>query len=335
LKVVNKTWLQEQVEKYYDLLQNKTQQKSIPTDLIGYIDFYLDYRKNEIAKPLKRTYISTKKLLQKFEENHQKTILIKEINEDFKNEFVEFGLANNYAKNSIEQYFRIIKIYCRHARYLGLEVHPQMDNLRLNKEKVEHIYLTFDELERIEKLNTNELPHDIENARLWLLISCFLGQRVSDFMRFTSDMIRYEDGKPLLEFTQTKTGKTMTIPIHPKVMQLIEKHGGNFPKPQTPKKYNSLIKEVCKLAQINQITKGGKMVLAGSQGKKSIKQTGQYPKYELVSSHIGRRSFATNFYGKIPTSFLIYITGHSSEQIFLTYIGKSNKDLAKEIFNFF
>ena len=58
-------------------------------------------------------------------------------------------------------------------------------------------------------------------------------------------------------------------------------------------------------------------------------------KWEILSSHIGRRSFATNFYGKIPTTYLIYVTGHSTEQMFLTYIGKSNKDLAMELTNYF
>ena len=65
------------------------------------------------------------------------------------------------------------------------------------------------------------------------------------------------------------------------------------------------------------------------------KKSGIYKKYELVTSHIGRRSFATNFYGKIPTSFLIYMTGHSTEAMFLNYIGKSNKDIALEMTKYF
>lgn len=62
---------------------------------------------------------------------------------------------------------------------------------------------------------------------------------------------------------------------------------------------------------------------------------GTYPKFELVTSHIGRRSFATNYYGKIATTFLINITGHSSETMFLNYIGKSNKDMALEMAQMF
>jgi len=52
------------------------------------------------------------------------------------------------------------------------------------------------------------------------------------------------------------------------------------------------------------------------------KKYGRFAKWELVSSHIGRRSFATNHFGKIPTPIIIAATGHKSESIFLKYIGK-------------
>ena len=65
------------------------------------------------------------------------------------------------------------------------------------------------------------------------------------------------------------------------------------------------------------------------------KVSGNYRKCDLVSSHIGRRSFCSNFYGIIPTPLLINISGHGSEAMFLTYIGKSSKDLSKETFKYF
>lgn len=56
--------------------------------------------------------------------------------------------------------------------------------------------------------------------------------------------------------------------------------------------------------------------------------TKQVPKYKAVSSHIGRRSFATNYYGKISTAHLITATGHSSEKQFLEYVGKAETQKA-------
>jgi integrase len=164
---------------------------------------------------------------------------------------------------------------------------------------------------------------------------------VSDFMRFTKEMIRYEknksDGilKPLLEFTQKKTTKIMTVPLHKKVMEILDKRNGDFPYSTSDQKYNENIKEVCREAGLNEIVNGSKSVETETGSKIYRKQSGTFEKWELVTSHIGRRSFASNHYGIIPTNYLIYITGHSTETMFLNYIGKSNKDKAMEMTNFF
>lgn len=61
----------------------------------------------------------------------------------------------------------------------------------------------------------------------------------------------------------------------------------------------------------------------------------QAEKWEFLTSHIGRRSFATNFYGKIPTPLLMEATGHSTEQMFLQYINPVDKDRILSLSNYF
>ncbi len=211
----------------------------------------------------------------------------------------------------------------------------ELDSLKLPKEKIDNIYLSLEEIELIENAEI-EQPHLI-NATQWLIISCFTGQRISDFMRFTKEMIRIEKGKSLIEFEQQKTGKLMTIPIHAKVQQILDKNKGEFPHRISDQRYNDYIKEVCKIAGIDEEIKGKKQLNISQENniQKIRRVEGVYPKYELVTSHIGRRSFATNYYGDIPTSYLIYVTGHSSEIMFLNYIGKSNKDMALELTKYF
>lgn len=326
---VNKEWISAQVDLYYNPTQKE---KTIPTDLINYIDFYIDYRKDEVKKTSLKKFNVIKHKLQKLEKFRKKQILILDINNDFKNEFVSYCKNELYSQNTIQRELAIIKTFCIHARFLGLETHYQLDSLRLDKAKVEKIYLTFEELSRIEEINSDELTVSLDNAKDWLIISCYSGQRISDFMRFTENQIRIEEGKHFLEFTQMKTSKLTTIPIHPKILEILKKRNGKFPYRISDQKYNDYVKEVCKLAGIDEIVKGSKML---ETEKGNRKQEGLYKKYELVTSHIGRRSFATNFYGKIPTTYLINITNHSSEAMFLNYIGKSNKDLAKETFKYF
>ena len=45
------------------------------------------------------------------------------------------------------------------------------------------------------------------------------------------------------------------------------------------------------------------------------------PKYDMVSSHTARRSFATNFYEDgVPIKQLMAVTGHTTESSFKNYV---------------
>ena len=329
---IKREWLQALIEYYYNPPKQK---QNIPTDLINYIDFYIDYRKHEVKKASQKKFNVIKHKLQRLEKFRKKQILIADVNDNFKNEFVGYCKNELYSPNTIQRELAIIKTFCKHARFLGIETHSQLDSLRLDKAKVEKIYLTLEDLAKIENITKKQLTDSLDNAKDWLIISCYCGQRISDFMRFTDEQIRKEDGEYLLEFTQKKTNKLTTIPLHPKVLEILQKRNGKFPYEISDQKYNDYIKEVCKIAELNQLIFGSKNAETEPNSKVFRKKSGTYKKWELVTSHIGRRSFATNFYGKIPTTFLINMTNHSSEAMFLNYIGKSNKDLAKETFKYF
>jgi hypothetical protein len=82
------------------------------------------------------------------------------------------------------------------------------------------------------------------------------------------------------------------------------------------------------LAGIDQVIKENKM----SSVTKRV-EFGMYPKYELITSQTMRRSFATNYFGKIETPILMEITGHSRESTFLSYIGENpNRDAVADVF---
>ena len=324
---INKEWLTKQIEHYYN---PPTVHEELPKELLSYIDSYTD--KNKFKKQTLKNYNTVKNLLIRYETFSNETIQINNVNEKFKNKFEDYCLSQGYAPNTIAKAFSVVRTICQDAKYNGIEVSYQLEKVRYKYVKAEMIYLTFEELEKIEKVELND---SLSNARDWLIISCFTGQRISDFMKFTKEQIRAEKGKSLLEFTQYKTNKIMTIPIHKKVELILNKRNGNFPKAISDQKYNVFIKAVCKKAGLTQKEKGTLLKETKEGSKQYRKQSGVYPKHELVSSHIGRRSFATNHYGQIPTNFLIYITGHSTESMFLNYIGKSNKDLALEVANYF
>ena len=332
IEIINKDWLTSQIEYYYNPPKKA---ETLSTELLKYFLYYIECKKTETAIVTQRKYNSTLRLLERYQKEKKVVIQIIDINENFKNQLEKYCIENNYGQNTISKFFKTIKGVCNHADYNGIETSHQLTGFKTDQHKVEKIYLTFEEITKIENISKNQLTDSLDNAKDWLIISCYTGQRVSDFMRFTDEQIRIENDKPLLEFTQKKTGKNMTVPLHPKVLEILNKRKGKFPYKISDQKYNVFIKTVCELAKINESIKGSKLLETKKGSKTFRKQSGTFKKYELVTSHIGRRSFATNFYGTIPTTFLIYITGHSTESMFLNYIGKSNKDLALEITKYF
>ena len=344
---VNKEWLQTQIDYYYNPPQEAEQ---LPKELLKYFDYFIEAKKNEITNGTQKKYNVTKHLLERYQKTKSTQIKISDVNDKFKIDFENYCLKNNYALNTISKDLRTIKTVCNHAKHNGLNISHQLDKIKTPQHKTEKIYLTFEELQKIENIDKRRLNDNYDNAKDWLIISCYTGQRISDFMRFDKSMIRYEKNKqgilkPFIEFTQVKTDKLMTVALHPKVIEILEKRNGDFPKQISDPKYNLYIKQVCRIAGITDIIKGSRLTDLNKEDKDKKKtkdevkqyrkEVGMYKKWELITSHIGRRSFATNFYGTIPTTYLINVTGHSTEAMFLNYLGKSNKDLAMELTNYF
>jgi hypothetical protein len=329
---IDKKWLTTQIDNFYNPKKNEV----IPSDLVSFFDYYINYRKNDLSKALFLKNSTIRDKLKEMQIFRKQTIYITDVNELFMNEFVDYYKYKNYAHNTAQREFGFIKTVCKKAKFLGLEISHQLDALTIKPKEVKNIHLTFEELDKINntefksvKTKVATYTHkELVDTKDWLIISAYSGQRVSDFMRFTNDMITVKDNRKFLEFTQQKTNTKMTISIHNKILEILEKRGFNFPDRINDQRYNLLLKEVCKQAKIDNIVFGGLMI-----DNRIV--SSDYKKYQLVSSHIGRRSFATNFYGILKTNQLKNMTGHSTEKMLLTYIGKANDDIAVEVAEIF
>ena len=337
---VNKQWLQTQIDYYYNPPKEEEQ---LPTELIKYIDFYIEARRHEL-KPVmvKRCNVIKSKLL-KFETHLKTKILIENVNGSFKNSLLDFEKKNQYSLSTIKRELVFIKTICTHAKKKGLKVSLELDDISkiAKKDNVENanrtfVYLNDADLIKLENIKPNKLTKTFEDVRNWLIISCYTGQRISDFMRFNSSMIKIQKNIKYIAFTQVKTGHEVSIPLHTKILKILDNNNNEFPKQISDAKYNEYVKEVCRIAKIDEVILGGKISNLGTD-KEPIwrKEIKEYKKYELVSSHIGRRSFATNNFNIMPTSLLKTITSHKTEAQLLIYCGKSDNDLLEEISKYF
>lgn len=330
-------WLQQQLDMFAGKI--KTTEKDLLTNCIqDYID-YLPRKKQRngkrgVTSSTIKKYKTLKVKIDDFQKHRNKKVTVKDVGLKLIDELEKYFLeTDKLGENTTGRYIKFVKTVCLWANTQNnIPAHPQLKQIKGYTDDAAKVVLTFDELEKID--NTTFKREALENAKDWLIIGCYIGQRVSDLLNLTNENLIVRNGGEFIELTQKKTGKYVLIPMHYKVKQILEKRNGNFPRYLSDVKFNLHIKDVCKAAGINALKEGGKMV-KNEKTKITRKEYGKFPKWELISSHVCRRSYATNFYGEMPTSWLISITAHSTEKQFLEYVGKPAIDTAQQIADFY
>jgi integrase len=323
--IQDKDWLQSQINKHHGILTDSA--RPLLTEVIEKYIYYKEFSaKNEVTQSTLKSFGATLYRVKEFQTFKKKKFYIDQVGSDFKDEFIGWARNNaNYQHSTYSKSIKQIKAICRYAK--TKKKYKVDDTIFLSEEgngktkKKEDITFPHLDFDNLSKLMTYEGPDYLTNARDWLVISCWTGCRVSDLMNLTTDNINKTIlGERAIEYVQVKTGRKVQTPIHPDVDIILKKNEG-FPKVISHQKFNDYIKKVCKESGIDEVIKGSKM---NPDTKRKV--FGAFPKYELVTSHIGRRSFATNHYGKFSNHGIMQVTGHATERQFLDYIGKRNTD---------
>jgi integrase len=281
--------------------------------------YYKEKIENEAKLSMLKKTMSVKALVLKYQHKLKKPILLTEVDVAWMNDFMKFMNAQKYKQSYTFRVVKFIKSVCFHAKALGIETSRNFEQIQAKDRKAFKTYLSEEEIQKI--IEAKMPTESLENARDWLVISCYLGQRVSDLMRCKKSLIKKVGNYSVIDITQKKTDLPIMVAIFPEVERFLEKRNGEFPREISAQRYNEYIKEVCKIAGLTELEKG---TLHDGDLNRGI--DGIYPKWQLITSHVGRRSFATNFYSKYPTALLMAQTGHSTERAFLEYIGKGRVD---------
>jgi len=279
---------------------------------------------NNSIRNLKRFYY----LIQEFESDFGQSIMLDTIDHMLVNAFKEWLLTEKeYSLNNAGLQLKLLKMICKEAERMSINVNPYTRHIESFTQKSKDRVLQTISFEEIKKIKTiRDLPSTLENTRKWILIGLYVGQRVSDLLALKPFQLRFIENGVYIDINQQKTDKYVTVGVVDKeVIQILKK---NFPYPISAQLFNRQIKQVCQIAGINDMVSGYKLC-----PKTKRKRLGTHPKYSLISSHDLRRSFATNYFGKIETPILMQITGHSKESTFLSYIGTQvNKDTYADAF---
>ncbi len=292
---------------------------------LHYIKVYLSSRKDLITHSTYKRYKVFYHLLERLEGYLTRRLYIEHINSDFINNFLQFARLEEYSENTIYRTIHFVKTILNFAERKGIRT--GVGQLEIRRGKQHKTVISLSECE-IKQIKNTKVPQALENSKQWLIISCYTGQRFSDFIQFKVNKLQEINGKKCIEFTQEKTGKEIILPLHPAVLDVLKENKNVFPEVVELHTYNLEIKKISKLANLNNTIKARKRI--GHRSKELALE-----KWELISSHIGRRSFASNFYGKIPTPLLMDATGHSTELMFLKYVNPSNTERIVSLSNYF
>ena len=317
-------WLQHQI----DLFNNKIVVVDLDV-LTNSIDLYVE-KSDHLSKGSITNLSNLKKNILKYEKDvfKGKSILIRNIDLNFIEKFKKHFKSKDCSVNYIGSQITLIKGVVNYALTNGIPISPEFNKIATVKEKKEPdeiIILTELEQQKIKKATLKNIAHI--NARKWLLLGCLIGQRGNDLLKITDENIKDLEGMKIIELKQQKTGKIVAIPLLPEALEILE---SGLPYKISLENFNKYSKDVCEIAKINKKVKGKMRI-----DEKRTLTAGYYEKWQVISSHVCRRSFATNFYGRIPTSILMNITAHGTETVFLNYIGKTTYDNAFQMFEYF
>lgn len=186
----------------------------------------------------------------------------------------------------------------------------------LKKTQKRVIYLNKEEIAKVKGLNLSGDKAFLEPVRDVFLFCCFSGLRHSD-----ANNLRRSDIKDnSLTVTTVKTADSIIIELNDITKAILEKYKDVPFKDDkalpnlTNQAMNRDLKKLCRLAGIDE-------EIRVTTYKGNVRTDEVHPKYELVGTHTGRRTFIVNALSLgIPPDVVMKWTGHSDYKSMKPYI---------------
>ena len=287
-------------------------------------------------------------------EAYSKKVTYKHFNEDGINKFVHFlRVDRNLEEKTVQKQFNNLKWFLNWAIRKGYCEESYINKYRpkfkvlgkpvifLRKEELLHLYnykvpasgtmveLTNADGNKYEK-RVNEAGA-LEKTKDLFCFCCFTSLRYSDVANLKKENISNDT----IHFTTIKTADTLEIELNKYSRSILDKYKdstfslGRVLPVISNQKMNDYLKEMAKICGIDT-----PITTTCYKGSKRIETT--IPKYELISTHAGRRTFISNaIMLGIPPEIVMKWSGHSDYKAMKPYIEIANeaKKQAMSIFD--
>lgn len=285
--------------------------KDVRPSLLQFIAQFIEESRALKAPNTVKTYVTTFKHMEGY---FKKTGLKPDfeiIDIEWHNGFIKYLQSIGVGRNTEGKHIKNVKVFMNAATERGLNSNFLFRSKSFGKphEDVHKVFLTMPEIKKIASCDLgNDKMKNI--VRDYFVISCLTSLRYSDFICIRPEHIK---GNTINMITK-KTGEPVIIPISSMVKNIFEKYEYQLPKAPCNQVFNRVLKEVGKIAEIDEEVTVSKTV-AG------VKQTMTFNKYQLLTAHTGRRSMISNcILEGIPTPSIMLISAHKNLKVFQGYV---------------
>ena len=240
-------------------------------------------------------------------------------------EYVQYLREVKEMRNStIGKQLSFLKWFLRWSFKQGMHSNNAYDTFKpkLKDTQKKIIFLTWEELNRLREFKIPPTKQALERVRDIFLFQCFTGLRYSDVFNLRRSDIKGDH----IEVTTVKTSDSLIIELNDHSRAILEKYKDvKFENDKalpviTNQKMNDYLKELAELAEINEPVRQ-----TYYKGNERIDEV--TPKYALLGTHAGRRTFICNALALgIPPQVVMKWTGHSDYKAMKPYI-----DIADDI----
>ena len=240
-------------------------------------------------------------------------------------EYVQYLREVREMRNStIGKQLSFLKWFLRWSFKQGMHSNNAYDAFKpkLKDTQKKIIFLTWEELNKLREFKIPPTKQALERVRDVFLFQCFTGLRYSDVFNLRRSDIKGDH----IEVTTVKTSDSLIIELNDHSRAILEKYKEvEFENDKalpviTNQKMNDYLKELAELAEINEPVRQ-----TYYKGNERIDEV--TPKYALLGTHAGRRTFICNALALgIPPQVVMKWTGHSDYKAMKPYV-----DIADDI----
>lgn len=261
-----------------------------------------------------------------------KEIKLNSISEDSFQSFIDYQVKKKFKNPTIEKNHKTFISVVRWAEEKGLiktNAHKTFKPKFKGTNTKEVIYLTWDELMKLHAFDFGKKEY-LNRTRDVFCFCCFTGLRYSDVQNLTVDEV-FED---YIEIVTQKTLDRLKIELNDFSKGILNKYKNiKYPNNKvfpviSNQKANDYLKEIGKILEFD--TPIRQTYFIGNKRIEEVK-----PKYELLTTHCGRRTFVVNALRLgIPAEVIMRWTGHKNYEAMKPYV-KIVDDLKRQEMNKF